>query len=279
MNTADESIRNQELQIKVLSLVDEYLKDKTNTFNLTPTNLGIQDATLSYLIAEYNRLIIKRENELQVNKSGSPIIRELEHDIEKTRQSVIESIKNIRDAFSLSKQEYQKQKNLVETEMFNLPEKESQIREIKRQQLIKNDLYNYLLQKREETGIQLASIVPGSKIFEVAEANYTPILPKNNNTYMLSLFLGILIPIVIVFIRDLMNDKVTVKGDITKITRMPIIGELGHNHKDKTLVVIKNSRTILAEQFRIIRSNLMAETKKDGPLVILISSSLFNILQ
>ncbi|HLO37247.1 MAG TPA: GNVR domain-containing protein, partial [Lacibacter sp.] len=273
INDSETELRKQEMQIMVLDLLDNYIKDKKNSYNLTPTTLGIVDPTLTALVAEYNQLILKRENELRVSREGSLVIREIEQDIEKTRISMIENLKNIRQAYVLSKNELQQRAKTVRTEMFALPEKESQIREIKRQQLIKNELYTFLLQKREETGIQLASTVSNSKIFSEAEGGWMPIFPKKRSAYMLAVFFGLLIPVIIVLIRDLMNDRVTTKADIVKFTKMPVIGELGHNDKGQTMVVIKNSRTILAEQFRIIRSNLQPILKKDRTPVILVTSS------
>lgn len=206
ISATEEELRKQELQLKVIELLDDYIKDKKNIYNLTPTNLGIDDPVLTKLISEYNNLIIRRDNELLNNKETNPVVKEIEFNIEKTRQGIIETLKNIRELYVVSKTELEKKNRVSKGEMFSLPEKESQIREIKRQQAIKNELYNFLLQKREETGIQLSSIVSNAKIFSEAEGGYIPILPKRKNAYMLAIFFGLLIPVIIIFIRDLMNE-------------------------------------------------------------------------
>ena len=140
INVTDDNLRAQEVQLKVLGLLDDYISDKQHSFSLTPTNLGITDPTLNYLITEYNRLIIKRESDLRVSRSNSPVIVSIEQEIEKTRTSILENLRNIRSAYNLSKNELERQKGMMRSEMFNLPEKEGEIREIKRQQMIKKDL-------------------------------------------------------------------------------------------------------------------------------------------
>ncbi|MFN5136340.1 MAG: GumC family protein, partial [Chitinophagaceae bacterium] len=273
INSTEEELRRQEVQIKVLDLLDEYIQSKRNRDSLIPSTLFLADPTLSYLVSEYNRLIIKKGNELRLSKPTSPVIKELDYNLEKTRNGIIDNLKTVKQSYVITRDELYKKNKTAKGEIFELPEKESQIREIKRQQAIKNELFTYLLQKREETGIQLASVVSNSRVFAEAEGGGEPFLPKRKNAYMLAIFFGILIPVIIILVRDMMNDRVTTKNDIIKYTKIPIIGELGHNDKPQTLVVVKNSRTILAEQFRIIRSNLQYLLKRDRTPVILITSS------
>jgi capsular polysaccharide biosynthesis protein len=113
-----------------------------------------------------------------------------------------------------------------------------------------------LLQKKLETSISSASTISGIKVIEPALASYNPIRPNSKGIYTIALFLGLLIPAGIIFLIEFLNDKVKNRSDIQKATEAPIIGEIGHSEEVRPLVVTHRSRKFIAEQFRILRTNL-----------------------
>src|SRR5690606_14960645 len=138
-----------------------------------------------------------------------------------------------------------------------VPSIERNLLEIQREQGIKEALYSYLLQKREESAISLASTVSNTRIIDKALAGDRPVKPKKIIVLFIALFLGSITPISVLYIRDLLNEKVTLMSDVQEFIPVPILGELIHNEDEEhTLVVQKSSRTPLAELFRLIRTNL-----------------------
>jgi capsular exopolysaccharide synthesis family protein len=147
--------------------------------------------------------------------------------------------------------------------------------ELQRQLSVKQSLYVYLLQKREETAIASSSTASNYQQVDFAEASYSPIDPKAAEVRNYSILLGLIIPIVIIYIRDLFNDKLTNRDDISKRTKITIVGEISHVDNIKgNIVVVGESRSIIAEQFRVLRSNLQFLTKaRKDATTYLISSS------
>ncbi len=154
-----------------------------------------------------------------------------------------------------------------------MPEKTLKKLNIERRQKILEDLFSFLLQKKMETSISSASTISNSKVIEPALASKYPIIPDHKKIYTLYLLTGILIPVGIIAGRELLRDKVSGRADVEKRTKAPILAEIGHSEEDSTLVVTRNSRRFIAEQFRILRSNLKYMTiKKENPIIMVTSS-------
>lgn len=158
-----------------------------------------------------------------------------------------------------------------------MPQFQRQIRSIERQQQIKEQLYLYLLQKREETNIALAVTVGNSKTIDRAYGNGTPISPNKKNIYLIALALGLFIPGIILYVRDLLDSKVHGMRDIEKLG-IPYLGEVPLSTEDKELVVTKGVTTPIAESFRLLRSNLefMMNKKSNTSQVIFVTSTIAN---
>ena len=127
--------------------------------------------------------------------------------------------------------------------------------------------------RREETSISLASTTPNSKIIDQAFASSAPVKPNKRSIQLLAILVGIGLPALFIFMLEVVNDKVSTRYDIEKITPAPILGEIGHSYADTSLVVNKTNRGMVAEQFRIIRSNLQYVLNKIEKPVILVTSS------
>jgi tyrosine-protein kinase Etk/Wzc len=144
---------------------------------------------------------------------------------------------------------------------------------IQRQQKIFEELYSFLLQKKLETSISSASTISNSRVIEPASSPGVLVSPDVKNTYIFYLMLGLALPVGIIALVEMMRDKVAHRGDIEKRTTTPILGEIGHSGNDQPLVVSKNSRRFISEQFRIIRTNLQyIINKKERPVIMVTSS-------
>ncbi|RYG02269.1 MAG: polysaccharide biosynthesis tyrosine autokinase [Chitinophagaceae bacterium] len=153
-----------------------------------------------------------------------------------------------------------------------MPAKEKKLLDVTRQQNILQELYSFLLQKKLETAIGSASTISNIKVVDPAIPG-GQVSPKPSSLYIIALMIGLAIPAAIVALREILNDKVKSKADITNNTNAPVLGEIGHAEDSTTLVVTKNNRKFLAEQFRIIRSNLQYILPKVDKPVIHVTSS------
>jgi capsular exopolysaccharide synthesis family protein len=154
-----------------------------------------------------------------------------------------------------------------------LPAKEKEMLDIARRQKILEQVYSFLMEKKVETSISSASTLSNVKVLESAQASNIPIRPNKKASYITAFLLGFGIPVFIVFLLEYLNDKVKGRQDVMRNTSAPIIGELGHSQDEGTLVVSPTSRKFIAEQFRIIRTNLKYFLPNPDKAVILVTSS------
>lgn len=270
---ADRVITEQSVKLKIADQLYNYLNDKRKPFNLVPGTLGIEEPALGEQIAEYNKLQQQRVAALKTMPAANPIIVSLEAGIEKLRTDMLENLANIRNAFKLSLDELNKKYSTANSEISSMPLKERQLQEVTRQQKIMQELYSFLLQKKLETAISSASTISNIKVLDPAKVTGSPIAPNRKSVYMLALFLGLFAPVAVFALIEYLNDKVRSKSDVQRLTETPIIGEIGHADNATSLVVKENDRGYVAEQFRIIRSNLQYILPKDEKPVVLVTSS------
>lgn len=270
----DEEINNFRVEDNMAQMIDEYISNQKNAFNLVPTTLGLKDATLANLVAMYNLAQFERKKKIDANvPETNPEVKQKEDEIERLRINLKESLRNVRRSIALSISNLQGIGSKVLSEVRSLPVKEQGLLEIKTQQETKQTVFGLLLEKREQTMIALAGTISNMKVIEEAAVSPVPVKPSPSGVYLISFIAGLAVPALFVFGIELLNDKVNNRYDIERVTDVPIIGEIGHSYTDETLVVKPNHRGIVAEQFRIIRSNLQyVLTNIDKPTIMVTSS-------
>lgn len=282
----DQDLSVQEFQMNIADYVDQYLHDKKNEFNkviipsslamneMVPSSLGLSDPVLNGYIDAFNKAQIDRQNLLNSNiPLQNPAVKQLTELIGKLRLNILESLKNVKATINSAIDDLKKKKMAAESELRSLPLKSQEYLEILRLVDSKQDLFKVLQAKREETSISKASNVSNSQVLEKAGAISQPIKPNKRTVQLFAILIGLAIPILYIFISELLNDKITTRYDIEKITRAPILGEVGHSFTGNSLVVSKTTRSMVAEQFRIIRSNLQFVLNKVEKPVIMTTSS------
>jgi capsular exopolysaccharide synthesis family protein len=276
ISEADKAINEQHLRLNMVELIEGYLKDNKNRNGplVVPSSLGLDDGTLNELVGGYNKLQLDRQQLLDGNvPEGNPFVKENKQQIEKLRQSIIENLSNIKNSYAKTINAFEENSNRAESQLKILPYKEKGFLEIKRQVDYKQTIYNLLQEKREETAISRASTIANTQIVERAYVSNTPVKPNRRSIQLMAILLGIALPALFVFAGEILNDKVSTRFDIEKITTAPILGEVGHSYSDKVLVVNKTTRSMVAEQFRIIRSNLQYIIGKAEKFTLLVTSS------
>lgn len=241
----------------IADLVAEYIQKKEVKDSLVPVSLGLNEIVLNGLIARYNDLQLKKNKELEYSLLPSnPIIIDYENQLKDLRKSILDVLNSVKRN-NLKKVETLKSRNAEnKTVLSKIPKEEVDLAEYNRQQNIKQQLYLFLLQKKEETQIASASTVSDYTQLEFAEASNIPIEPNSKNIKLFAIILGLLIPVGIIYVIDLLNDRVITRDDIVRRTSATVSGEISHVDRVISNIVVAQSRNIIAEQFRILRSNL-----------------------
>ncbi|HTD94332.1 MAG TPA: polysaccharide biosynthesis tyrosine autokinase, partial [Chitinophagaceae bacterium] len=275
LKEANKAISTQEIMIDAVNNVDDYIKDKKNQYSrVVPSSLGLEDVTLNELVSGYNRAQLERQMLLDANiPPANPAVRQAEGVIEKQRENLTENLRNIRLSYLDVITTLRKNNGLDEVQLETLPYKIKDLVEVQRQISTKLVLYNLLEQKREEAAISRASTVSNSNIIDKATPSNVPVKPNKTAIQIIAVLIGLGLPALIIFMAEVFNDKISTRYDIEKITKAAIIGEIGHSYSDQVLIVNKTSRSMVAEQFRIIRSNLQYVLNKNERPVIMVTSS------
>ncbi|HEX5655214.1 MAG TPA: polysaccharide biosynthesis tyrosine autokinase [Chitinophagaceae bacterium] len=271
---ADKSIAEQRIQLNTAQIVEDYVRDKRNEYSKVPSSLLLEDVTLNELVSGYNTAQLKRQQLIDGNVPlENPTVIEANGQIEKLRTSILENLKGIKTVYSNIIADLRTRSGTAQSQVRTMPYKVKEYLERKRQVETLQTLYKYLQEKREETAISRASTIASSRVVDKAVASSVPVKPNRRAIQILAILLGLGLPAMIIFIGEVLNDKVATRFDIEKITAAPILGEVGHSYSDKVLVVNKTTRSMVAEQFRIIRSNLQYILNKVDKSVILVTSS------
>ena len=274
IDDASKSMKDQEIQIDVTGIIENYLKDRQNDFKTVPSSLGLTDGTLNGKIEEYNKAQLYRKSLLESQiPTNNPAIKEQDQIIEKLRTDILEAIKGIRESTSVFINSYKRREGVAQSQVKSLPPQIKRLGEFDAQLNSKMGIYSYLMEKKLATTISQASTLSNSRIIEKSVPASAPVKPNRRSIQLLAILTGIGLPALFIFMLEVVNDKITTRFDIEKITQAPVLGEIGHSFARQSLVISKTNRGMVAEQFRIIRSNLQYVLNKIDKPVILVTSS------
>ena len=240
-------------QLNLADYVYEYLIT-SNEKDLIPSNLGIDNMGVEKNIESLNSLILERNKLLISSKDKNPIVLNLNDQIDGLKNALKESLKNQKNSLKIQLKSLQRKNQEISNKLNSAPKQEKNFKEIARQQQIKETLYLYLLQKREETSLALAVASANTKIIDSAYSDNIPISPKRKIIYLASILLGLLFPAGIIYLIMLLDTKLKGREDLESI-KIPVIGELPLV-KNNNLIIKRGDRSNIAEAVRIIRTNL-----------------------
>jgi capsular exopolysaccharide synthesis family protein len=271
---AESTTGNQQLQLKILGILEDYLKDASNNYEKTPSFLSIEDGTLGGMVEAYNRLQFERKSLLEKKiPEGNIQVVSKNAEIEKMRQNILELTTTIKKSYQFIIDDFYKRGGAAETKLKQIPEKAQRLLEIERERDSKLALFKFLQEQREETAMSQAATISNSKILDLAQPTNIPIKPNRRGIQLLAIILGIGLPAMFIFFTEIINDKVNTRFDIERITLAPVLGEVGHSYSSSSMIVSKTNRSMVSEQFRIIRSNLQyVLTKIEKPTIMVTSS-------
>ncbi|MBU6157565.1 MAG: polysaccharide biosynthesis tyrosine autokinase [Bacteroidetes bacterium] len=271
-NTYSKTLTEITVQEEILNNISANLSRNSNDFEFVPTNSGLTNLTLNQLLESFNQLLLEREK-IRTNLGAShPNNAIVAQQLANLRLNIMENISSIRNDIKINKNILQSKESALTGKLSSLPLRERQLIEIQRQQNIKQNLYNYLLQKREETALRLAVTVSNSRIVEPAKIG-KKFKPKPNYIWILAIFSGFLIPLLAVRIFLFFVDTIRSEEDLFPLTNVPIIGSIALSKNKNTVVVHDNNRSPIAEMFRLIRANFQFIGQGTNNKTILLTSS------
>lgn len=243
------------IQLELIQLMIEFVQNADNA-KLLPANMGIEESSVNTGIQEYNTLVQERNRILRGSSEENPVVLRMNSEISTARENILQSLLTLRNTFRLTAQDLSRQAAQIDNEIREVPANERQYRVKARQQGIKEELYLFLLQKREENALKAAISVPKAKVID-APYGAQVVSPNRRSVYLGAILAGLLIPFGVIYIGRLLNNKIERREDIEKVTRsIPIVGELPRISKGESDLIEENDRSVLAESFRIMTTNL-----------------------
>ncbi len=274
-----QELANVETQLNMAAAMKELVDEQSN-FETLPTNLGLSDPTIASTTQQYNQLVSERDRLLKSSNSKNPVIVNLDQQLAGLRNSMQSSLNGTVNNLSLRVNSLSQQQAKINSKIYSAPKNERALRDITRQQQTTESLYLYLLQKREEAQIAVASASPKSKTIDAAYIpDAKPASPRKKVIFMAAFILGLLIPFSMIYGANLLDNKIHNMHGLDAITKdIPVLGELPRIGKNDNKLVIKDDRSVLSEALRILRTNLdflikTGAKKGDKSNVIYITSS------
>ncbi|AOW11039.1 GumC family protein [Flavobacterium gilvum] len=243
-----------EIQLNVVSSLLDFIK-KSNNSDLLPSNLITDNGDAKGLISSYNQLVLDRNRILKSATEENPSVVKLDQQIVSLKANVVASLRRMQANLQIQNRDIKSQESILNSKIGRIPVQERQFRVIARQQKVKEELYLYLLQKREETAISLSATEPNARVIDAAKSGKDPISPKKKIIYLAGMLLGLLVPFGIIYTDDLLDTKIKSKLDLEGKTQIPFIGDVPTS-SDIGELMKTDSRSSSAEAIRIVRTNL-----------------------
>tara|TARA_R110002049_G_scaffold87533_3_gene221957 strand:- start:9077 stop:11473 length:2397 start_codon:yes stop_codon:yes gene_type:complete len=255
----EQEISDAQTQLNLVSYMKSYMTGGSSDFELIPSNVGLSEPAINNLATKYNELLSNRNSLLKGStKSKNPIIVNLDNQLSELKQSLSQSLDNSSKTLAVKLNDLQQQSNRLNSKIYSIPGQVRESKDMERQQGTKESLYLYLLEKREEATISLTATSANAKIIDRAyNVKGIPVSPKKKMVYLAAIVFGLLIPFSIIYVKDLLDNKIHNKEDLEKeIKNITVLGEIP-KLKTKTAdnLIKRNDRSILSESFRIIRTN------------------------
>lgn len=271
-NEYSKQLTEQEVQLDIIKSLEEYLQ--THPEKIVPSTFLIQDITLTNTIQRYNLLLTQKQNLLVSSTEQNPYVRSIYKELGALREDMKNNLASIKRSLTITRDRLMQKANSLNTGIQEVPGNERTFLEFSRRQSVLQELYLYLLKQREETAISKAATSANAQVLEPARKEGGPVFPKKSRVYLTALVIGLLIPSTIVIGKEVFNVRVKTTDDITSLTDISVIGQIGHN-KDKSIVAVhKGSKTVLSEQFRALRTNTQFLLTGTENKVIMITSSM-----
>ena len=268
----DRKLADSEIELKVLSSIERNLKrgDNESTIN----SLNVSSSNLTYLIDSYNKLQIDRKSLQRTVPENNPRMVDIRDQLSQLKRNILGSLSTSKQSLRSTIGSIKNRSDEFAEKKQRIPAMQQQLLEISREQGIKENLFLYLLQKREEAALMVGAKQDNFTVIDKAITDYESGSPSKKLFVLIALLMALALPIAIIHLRDILNTKVKGKNDIEKRTSVPVIGEIAHNKSGKNLIEKGEEVSALAQGFRMMRMNLDFILSKKKVQTVLVTSAI-----
>jgi len=267
MNTANQAsvqITDLNNQLYMARYIREHVTNRNNKDQLLPANSGINSNIIESQITEYNDKMLHRNSLVSNSSAENPLVKDLDKKLEEMRGAIVSSIDNQLNTLNTQIRGLNSIRGASTSRLSSNPKQAKYLLSVERQQKVKESLYLFLLQKREENELSQAFTAYNTRIVATPHGSMSPTAPARRVYLFVALAFALFVPVVIIFLKESLNTKVRGRKDIEHLT-VPFIGEIpqygshkkGSKKTDKYEILVKpHSRNVINEAFRIVRTNL-----------------------
>ncbi|HET6556683.1 MAG TPA: polysaccharide biosynthesis tyrosine autokinase [Prolixibacteraceae bacterium] len=270
--TAIESERAQsQMQLDYFENLLKYLNNTSDLKQLvSPSVVGIQDASLNALVLKLGELYNRRQVISFSAKENNPTLMLIDKELNQTRNQLNENLRNLIDNARRNIASQKERQDKINFQLNKLPQKEQEMVNIQRQFNLTNEIYTFLLQKRAETNIALASSIPDVQVIDIARPQTASQIGLSSmKILMIGTILGMGLPLAYILLINYFDDRIYTQSDLENNTNIPILGNIMHSLINSDLAVYENPKSNIAESYRVLRTNL--QFMLSGPLGKVIS--------
>ena len=264
-----------ENQVTLAKYIRDYLTDPHKSSDLIPANTGIADVNIEGQISEYNNLLLKRDKLIGNSSNKNPVVMDLNNSLSAMKQTIIRAIDNLIVGLNIKIKNIREREAQTSRRISAVPTQQKYVLSVERQQKIKEELYLYLLNKREENALSQAITESNARVIDAAQGSRSPVAPKSMMILLAAVVLGLAIPAGIIWLQMVMNTTVRTRKDVEDAVSIPFLGEIPlRDKKNKDEIVVReNGRDSISEAFRIVRTNMdfMRVKAKDMKVVMFTS--------
>lgn len=284
---AQSQILTLNTQLSMARYIRNYLTAASSRNQLLPANSGLESANIESQISEYNNLQLQRNNLVANSSEQNPLVVDMDESLRSMRRSIVSSVDNLITTLNTQIHSLEKSDQRATEQIAANPSQAKYLLSVERQQKVKEALYLFLLQKREENELSQAFTAYNTRVITPPTGSMIPTAPVKKNILLVGFVLGLLIPIVIVFLQETMNTRIRGKKDLENLS-IPFVGEIPLYGKvrrsglfrkkvtplTETKVVVKEgSRDVVNEAFRVLRTNLEFVSGENGKGQVILMTS------
>lgn len=265
-------------ELELTRYLKEFLLQPKNDGSLIPVSTGVSETNLVSQINEYNKMRLQCDKLDGPSAGDNPVVQDLQQAMRSLRESILHTMDNHMEALQLRLNSTLKQEARSSGQAANIPNHQKTVLSAERQQKVKEQLYVYLLQKREENALAEYIAESNARVVDQAKGSNIPVEPKAQLIYLIALILGLGIPTAILFLMLLMDNKVRSRKDIENHTDLPFLGDIPYSKEsgksNLPYVVRADGQDIVTEAFRILRTNLNFMADANHPNKVLMTTSM-----
>jgi tyrosine-protein kinase Etk/Wzc len=274
LNTIDAERVKAEMDLRSLDYLYEYVSSNKDVEQLAPSSIGTPDPVLIQLITQLQTLQSRKKNLQYGAKQNSPAVKIIDTQISETKSLLVENINNMRERIRVTAKELGKELNQYEESIKRIPSIERELIGLQRKFDVNQNIFLYLLQKKAETSIARATVVSDNKVLDEASVSDIPVKPSLKLVLMICILLALFLPVLGMLVLDFIQNKISSRDEIQRLTKIPVLGVVGHMREAGTRLVVHNKpKSSIAEAFRSIRTNLAFFGMNEKNNVILVTSS------